>query len=95
MTINPDDVVVLCCRVEDGPSGVYGSVKETCCACHKQVWLSPATRLTVERENPNYKILCLVCGEKRLRENPSEDDKLMMPSKEQWREIFKELADLN
>ena len=95
MTVNPDDIVVLCSRVEDGPSGVYGSTKEVCCECLRQVWLSPATRATVEREGKEYKILCLVCGEKRFRENPSADDKLMMPSLEQLREIAKGLSELN
>jgi hypothetical protein len=95
MTVNPDDIVVLCTRVEDGPSGVAGSTKEICCQCLRQVWLSPATRATVEREGKEYKILCLVCGEARLRENPSPDDKLMMPSVEQLREIVKSLSELN
>jgi hypothetical protein len=81
MTVNPDDIVVLC--------------KEICCQCLRQVWLSPATRATVEREGKEYKILCLVCGEARLRENPSPDDKLMMPSVEQLREIVKSLSELN
>jgi hypothetical protein len=49
----------------------------------------------VEREGKEYKILCLACGEKRLRENPSADDKLMMPSVEQLREIVKGLTELN
>jgi hypothetical protein len=52
---------------------VPGSTKEVCCQCLRQVWLSPATRKTVEESNPEYKIVCLVCGEKRLRENPSVD----------------------
>lgn len=53
MTVNPDDIVVLCTRVEDGPSGVAGSTKEICCQCLRQVWLSPATRATVERKGRN------------------------------------------
>jgi hypothetical protein len=95
MTVHPDDIVVLCSRVEDGPSGVPGSSKEVCCQCLRQVWLSPATRATVERETRDYKILCLVCGEQRLRENPSPEDQLMMPSAEQLREIVKSLTELN
>jgi hypothetical protein len=95
MTVDPDDIVVLCSRVEDGPSGVLGSTKEVCCQCLRPVWLSPATRATVEREAKEYKVLCLVCGEKRLRENPSPDDKLMMPSVEQLREIAKGLSERN
>ena len=95
MAVDPDDIVVLCNRVEDGPSSVPGSTKEVCCQCLRQVWLSPATRATVEREEKDYKILCLYCGEKRLRENPSPDDKLMMPSVEQLREIMKRLAESN
>ena len=95
MKIDPDDVVVLCNRVADGPSGVPGSGKERCCLCGQQVWLSPATRTTVERASPDYKVLCIHCGAKRLRENPSPDDKLMPPSAEQIREIIKGLADLN
>jgi hypothetical protein len=95
MTVHPDDIVVLCSRVEDGPSSVPSSSKEVCCQCLRQVWLSPATRATVEREAQDYKILCLVCGEKRLRENPSPDDQLMMPSAEQLREIVKSLTELN
>jgi hypothetical protein len=95
MAIGPDDVVVLCSRVEDGPSGVPGSSKEFCCQCLRQVWLSPATRKTVEESNPEYKIVCLVCGEKRLRENPSADDQLMLPSPEQLKEILKNISELN
>lgn len=95
----PEELVVLCNRVEDGPSGVYGSTKEKCDDCHKQVWLSPATRATVERaaqeSNQPYKFLCIACGQKRLLENPSKDDKLMMPSPEQLREIFKGLLEQN
>ncbi len=90
-----DDVVVLCSLVEDGPSSVYGSTKEECCECHKQVWLSPATRDTVEKESKDFKILCLPCGERRLRENPSPDDKLMLPSAQQMREILKGLTEMN
>jgi hypothetical protein len=93
MTINPDDVVVLCSLVEDGPSSVSGSTKETCYQCQKQVWLSPATRRTVERESKDYKVLCIPCGQQRLRDNPSPDDKLMPPSPEQWGEIFKGLLE--
>jgi hypothetical protein len=95
MKFDPDDIVVLCSRVEDGPSGVAGSTKEVCCQCLRQVWLSPATRATVERDGKEYKILCLVCGEQRFRENPSPDDKLMMPSLEQLREIAKGLSERN
>src|SRR5260370_20919147 len=96
MTLDPDDIVVLCSRVEEGrPSGVSGSTKEICCECLRQVWLSPATRATVEREAKEYKILCLVGGEKRFRENPSPGDKLMMPSVEQLREILKGLSEMN
>ena len=59
--------------------------------------MSPGERRSppVEREANDYKILCLICGEKRLRENPSPDDKLMMPSPEQLREIVRGLSELN
>jgi hypothetical protein len=50
---------------------------------------------TVEREAKEYKILCLICGEKRLRENSSPDDKLMVPLPEELREIVKGLTELN
>jgi hypothetical protein len=92
---DPDELVVLCSLVEDGPSGVYGSTKEECSSCHKKVWLSPGTRTTVERAGPTYKLLCLPCGVKRLEEHPSPDDKLMMPSPEQLRELLKEWSELN
>jgi hypothetical protein len=95
MTIDPDDLVVLCNRVEDGPSGVYGSTKEECCQCHKQVWLSPATRRTAERTDANYKILCLACGAQRMQENPDPDDQVLPPSLEQLRELFKGLSEMN
>lgn len=95
MAEESEDIVVLCSRVEDGPSGVYGSTKEECAECHKQVWLSPATRSTVEKAGPEYTILCIPCGERRMRNNPANDDKLMMPSVEQWREILKGLSELN
>jgi hypothetical protein len=90
-----DEIVVLCSLVEDEPSGVYGSTREECAFCHKQVWLSPATRSTVEKTGQAYRLLCIPCGEKRLRDSPSPDDKLMLPSKEQLREILKGLAELN
>jgi hypothetical protein len=93
--LDDDDVVVLCRRAEDGPSLIYGCTREKCYQCGKKVWLSPATRSTVERESQTYKILCLQCGEKRLRDHPSSDDKLMPLSKEQVRELFKGLTDLN
>ena len=99
MTADPEELVVLCNRVEDGPSGVYGSTRERCHDCGKLVWLSPATRSTVEKAagkaGQPYKLLCLVCGEKRIRENPDQDDKLMPPSVEQLREIAKGLSERN
>lgn len=95
----PEELVVLCNRVEHGPSGVYGSTKERCNDCGKQVWLSPATRTTVERaaqeSGQPYKLLCMACGAKRLRENPGKDEKLMPPSPEQLGEIFKGLIEQN
>jgi hypothetical protein len=95
MADDSDDLIVLCNRVEDGPSGVYGSAKEECCECQKQIWLSPGTRLTIEKAGKPYYLVCIACGEKRMRENPSADDKLMLPSAEQWREILKGLSELN
>ena len=59
------------------------------------MWLSPATRDTVEKESKEFKILCLVCGERRLREHPSPDDKVMLPSAQQMREILKGLMEMN
>ena len=90
-----DELVVLCCLVKDGPSGVYGSTKEKCNSCGERVWLSPATRRTVERAGPIYKLLCIPCGEKRLRDSPDGDDKLMPPSEEQLREIQKNMTEWN
>jgi hypothetical protein len=49
----------------------------------------------VEKASPTYRILCLACGQKRLEEKGSPDDKLMMPSAEQWREILKGIAEQN
>ncbi len=97
MAEDPEELVVLCNLVEQGPSGVKGSTRERCGGCGKEVWLSPATRQTVERASREsgqpYKLLCLPCGEQRLRENPSKDDKLMPPSPEQLREIVKGLIE--
>ena len=97
MAEDPEELVVLCNLVEHGPSGVYGSTRERCSGCNKEVWLSPATRETVERASREsgqpYKFLCLLCGERRLHENPSKDDKLMPPSPEQLREIVKGLIE--
>jgi hypothetical protein len=95
MALDPDEIVVLCSLVEDGPSGVYGSTREVCASCNKAVWLSPATRSTVEKTGQEFRLLCIPCGEQRMRDNPSEDDKLMLPSPEQWREILKGIAELN
>jgi hypothetical protein len=95
MASDPDELVVLCNRVEEGPSSIYGSAREECVDCHKQVWLSPATRATAEQSGNPFKILCIYCGEKRMRENPDEEDELMPPSPEQIRELFKGLADMN
>lgn len=99
MAVEPEELVVLCNRVDDGPSGVYGSTRESCSACRALVWLSPATRATVERASKEsgqpFKLLCLVCGEKRIRENPDHDEKLMPPSIEQLREIVKGLSEMN
>ena len=90
-----DELVVLCCLVKDGPSGVYGSTKEKCSSCGERIWLSPATRRTVEKAGPVYKLLCIPCGEKRLHDSPDGDDKLMPPSEEQLREIQKNMTEWN
>src|SRR5205823_5028920 len=88
MPSDPDELVVLCNRVEDGPSSIHGSAREACAGCHKQVWLSPATRATAEQSGNPFTILCIYCGEKRMRDNP-EDEEVMPPSAEQLRELLK------
>src|SRR5437899_3197012 len=98
MASDPDEIVVLCSLVEDGPSGVFGSTREECACCRKKVWLSPATRRTVEKTGQEYKLLCIPCGEQRLQDNPSPDEKLMLPSEDQLRELresLKRMAELN
>jgi DNA-directed RNA polymerase subunit RPC12/RpoP len=91
----PEELVVLCCRCEDGPTLVYGSTKEKCADCGKEVWLSPGTRKTLEKAGPEYKILCIACGDRRIKENPKKDDKLMAPSLEQLKELLKHFGERN
>ena len=92
MTVNPDDIVVLCNRVEDGP--------ERRRRFHQGNLLPMSSASVAVAGHAGHRGTrgeglqdpLSLCGEARLRDNPSPDDKLMMPSVEQIREIVKSLA---
>lgn len=58
---------LACFRVSDRPrSGIDGSTKDVCKQCRQEVWVSPASRKSIEDQNAV--ILCFQCAMSNIKE---------------------------
>jgi hypothetical protein len=63
----PDNVVACMKVMSNQPPLIKGARKEKCCNCENQVWVSPATRMSIKEGLYPDVFACLECIRKRVK----------------------------
>lgn len=61
-----EPMVFLCCRVSEANYVLPGSTKKICDGCRQEVWMSPATEMSMDRLN-KVVIVCVNCAGKMVK----------------------------
>lgn len=60
--MDEQEAITLTMRVENAAAVAPGSEKDTCGDCGEDVWISPATRVEIDRGAYPEAIRCLTCA---------------------------------